>query len=268
MKKTKITLILIAIFCSVTVFAENIYFYGNTAFGIHQFWEMQVQKDTSHEKTGDDRRVFANYLSGSFGLGAEMIIWDMGVKRGSRIYFKNGINMMFLAPTYFGHLPYYDFTNQVSTDIMQPFTNGINGGVLYTGVNLDFTLGGSFPKTNLLWGFGVVLNFTFPVFAPNFNLTRIMSDYPANQYSFFAEPFIMIGYDILIPDTDIKITPQLRTGITTNPLVSDFLLGDMLKNTTTNYYTRDYETNNPGQYSGFFIELSVSISFIAIEWRK
>ncbi len=259
---TALIITIILMISGTKIFSESFYFYGTSSFGMHQYWELQLEKDPTGKQTGEKRRFFSNFLSGSFGLGLEMVIWDMGVKRGSRIYFKSGINMIFMAPNYLGYLPALDPANPSSTSTM----NGVNlnGGAFYTGFNLDFIFGGSFPKTDLIWGLGVVLNFTFP----SYSGISLRPNYIHEEFAFFAEPFISIGYDFNIPDTKMKITPQLRTGFTCVPLIPDFLLSDMNKNGSVNYYSTEYSANEFGQYSGLFVEVSVAITFMSIEWRK
>ncbi len=241
----KITLaILLTMIGSFEIFAENIYLNTRTTFAVSQFWEYNAFKESDEVKLA--RRKFANYLTGSIGAGMEMVIWDNGKKRGSRLYFKGGMDLIFAGPTYFGQMN--------GTDIYAPMNKvDLGGGIFYTGFDMDFYIGGTFPKTDLLWGIGSMFYFTFPVYCP----TMAISDFSSHEkFAFYAAPSLLLGYDIFIPDSKFKITPQLRTGITCYPLLPDDFFKD------NNSY------NTTEMYSGFYIDISVAFSFFSVQWKK
>jgi len=131
----------------------------------------------------------------------------------------------------------------------------LNGGAFYTGFDMDLCVGGSFPKTNLLWGFGCMFYFTFPGYSP---LIPVYKFDPTERFAFYAAPFISLAYDIFIPDTGFKITPQIRTGITCNPLIPNDLVGGM----------NQYDLAKTEMYSGFYVDISVAFSFYSFQWKK
>ncbi|MCK4796639.1 MAG: hypothetical protein KAT05_04615, partial [Spirochaetes bacterium] len=92
MKKISLLLIIFALFIiNNNLFSKNIYLFSRTTFSNSQFWEKQVNKNDSDNY----RRIFSNYFTGSAGIGIEMIIWDIGKKRGSRLFFKGGVDLIF-----------------------------------------------------------------------------------------------------------------------------------------------------------------------------
>ncbi len=228
-------------------FSENIYFFTRSTFAISQFWEKNNKYDNNGNLT-DSRRVFANFLTGSLGAGVEMVIWDIGKKRGSRIYFKGGLDLLFMGPTYFGII-------EEDNGIGAVIEKSLNGGAFYTGFDFDLFVGGTFPKTDLLWGFGAIFHFTFPAYAPNIAVENFKSN---ERFAFYAAPSLLLGYDIFIPHTNFKITPQLRVGLTCLPLIPDDLIGDM----------DNYKLDKTDMYSGLYIDLSLAFSFYAIQWKK
>src|SRR4030042_2995844 len=120
-------------------------------------------------------------------------------------------------------------------------------GIFYLGFNMDLFIGGTFPRTNLLWGFGCSWNFLFPAYSSTYDVKNF-----SEKFAFYAVPSIILGYDVFIPDSNIKITPQLRTGFTCNP----FIPNDIIETTKTNeteYYPLE-------SYSGIYLELSVAVS--------
>jgi len=67
-----------------------------------------------------------------------------------------------------------------------------------------------------------------------------------------------LAYDIFIPNTKFKITPQIRTGITCNPLIPNDLVGGM----------DQYDLTKTEMYSGFYVDISVAFSFYSVQWKK
>ncbi|OHD05783.1 MAG: hypothetical protein A2086_09380 [Spirochaetes bacterium GWD1_27_9] len=243
-------LLIIFTLTNIFLFSENIYFFTRTTFAISQFWEGDTTGDPDLNSPAPvARKYFSNFLTGSFGAGVEMVIWDNGKKRGSRIFAKAGIDVLFAGPTYLGYYN-YDPNKALSNDQLKSVN--LNGGLLYTGFDLDLFIGGSFPKTDLLWGLGSMFYFMFPSYGQNYNVSSF-----SERFNFYAAPALLIAYDIFIPNTNLKITPQLRTGFTCLPLIPN----DMMKNETDGYKQKE-------MYSGFYIDLSVSFSFYAIQWKK
>ena len=244
--KKKIILAAILAFCLMPLFAEDIFLHTRSTFAISQFWEYDAIKDGDSVVDGQARRKFSNFLTGSIGLGMEMVIWDNGRKRGSRLYFKGGMDVVFAGPTYFGQMLGTNTSAAMEAVAMK-------GGIFYTGLDMDIYIGGSFPKTDLLWGIGSLFYFMFPTYSPEIPV----SDFAAHEkFAFYAAPSLLLAYDIFIPNTKFKITPQLRTGITCYPLLPDDFFAD----------GKSYNTNE--MYSGFYIDISVAFSFFAVKWKK
>lgn len=249
MKKTILFLLfLLFLSANISIHSENIYFSTRTTFANAQFWERQVHKEYSDFS----RKIFANYFSGSVGVGMEMIIWDMGKKRGSRLYFKTGFDMLFSGLSFMG-----GYKEQEPNAQFYKYDD--NGKAFYMGFDWDIYVGGTFPKTDLIWGFGSMFVFLFPTYSPNIPVSSFYE-----KYSFYAVPSILLAYDIFIPNTKFKITPQLKLGFTANPMIPDDLLGvegtrDM--DTVGGNYVRDY------LYSGLYIDISVAFSFLSITWK-
>jgi len=244
--KKKLTIVVL-LFLTEIIFSENIYFFTRTTFADSQFWEKN-NKYNSNGDLIDSRRVFANFLTGSIGAGVEMVIWDIGKKRGSRIYFKGGIDVLFMGPTYFGII-------EEDNGIGSIIDRSLNGGAFYTGFDFDLFVGGTFPKTDLLWGFGSIFHFTFPAYSPVIGVENFKS---GERFAFYAAPSLLLGYDIFIPYNNFKITPQIRVGLTCLPLIPDDLIGDM----------NNYNLDKTDMYSGLYIDFSVAFSFYAIQWKK
>ena len=240
-----ITAMLTALY-AMPIFAEDIFLNVRTTFAISQFWEYDAITNDDTVVNDQARRKFSNFLTGSIGAGMEMVIWDNGRKRGSRLYFKGGLDLCFAGPTYFGQMLGTNTAAAMEAVAMK-------GGIFYTGLDMDIYIGGSFPKTDLLWGIGSMFYFMFPAHSPEI----AVSDFAANEkFAFYAAPSILLAYDIFIPNTKFKITPQLRTGITCNPIIPDNFFAD----------GKDYNTNE--LYSGFYIDISVAFSFFAVRWKK
>jgi hypothetical protein len=245
--KLKYIFIILLFFTGISLYSENIYFYTKTNFAISQFWEGFSSNENGNKII--DRKFFSNFLTGSIGMGMEMVIWDMGVKRGSRLYFKTGIDMLFSGPTYIGY--YNENTSNGSL-----YQANMHGSAFFMGMDMDFFFGGTFPKTDLLWGFGSIFNFMFPVYSPyttSFN----------TKFYFYATPSILLGYDIAIPDTKFKITPQIRAGITCVPVMPSEIISE-----TAGYEQGYGHVLTTGFYSGFYIDFSVAFSFWNVTWKK
>ena len=246
MKKILLILIL-PIMITINIFSEHIFLFSRTTFAVSQFWEKNVAIDDSGNVT-DARRVFSNFLTGSLGIGMEMVIWDNGRKRGSRIYVKTGMDVLFSGPTNFGVI-----SGESASGTLKK--KSLNGGAFYSGFDLDLFFGGTFPMMDLFWGIGSVFYFTFAGYAPkvgidNFNVNE--------RFAFYAAPALILGYDIFLPNTNYKITPQIRTGITCIPLIPDDLVGGMDK----------YNSDKTEMYSGFYVDISVAFSFYSAQWKK
>lgn len=245
----KKTFILCAFLIAVvfSVHSENIYLFSRLTFANSQFWEKNVLTDSS-DNVVKARRVFSNFFTGSIGAGVEMVIWDNGIKRGSRIYFKSGFDVLFSGPSFFGVM---EGDSPMGTLTPSP----LNGGAFYAGFDMDLYVGGTFPKTDLLWGFGSMFYFTFPGYSPLISVDKFDS---TERFAFYAAPFISLAYDIFIPNTKFKITPQIRTGITCNPLIPNDLVGGM----------DQYDLTKTEMYSGFYVDISVAFSFYSVQWKK
>jgi|GEM_PF-1285961 len=223
--------------------SENIYFSTRGTFANSQFWERE--KESHH--TLNSRKVFTNFFSGSFGFGMEMEIWDFGIKRGSRIFWKTGIDVVFSGISYAA--AYED-------DEGYPYTSelNINGGCFYTGIAWDIFIGGTFPKTNLIWGFGAIWTFLFPVYSPNIPVSSFNE-----RWHFYATPTFLLGYDIFIANRRFKLTPQMRVGFTCNPLIPHDVVD--MEGPDNKYFPAE-------MYSGLYVDFSISFSFYSIEWKK
>lgn len=242
-----------------TLFAENIYFSARTTFSNSQFWEkngINTDNDYNGQRADYERKIFSNFFSGSLGLGIEMIIWDNGKKRGSRIFFKSGIDFVFSG---IHTVASYD-------DGVFPVTmkqHDINGGAFYVGTDWDIYLGGTLPKTDFIWGFGCMFTFLFPAYSPHANVLDFFQ-----KYAFYATPSIIFGYDYFIPNTNFKITPQARIGFTCSSVIPYDLLDDVtLGNTQKAYIPAGYTEGEPEMYSGLYIDISVAFSFLSVEWK-
>jgi hypothetical protein len=229
------------------IYSENFYFYTKTTFAVSQFWEGFSKNDTQI-----DRKLFTNILSGSMGLGFEMVIWDMGIKRGSRLYVRTGIDLVFSGSTYTGFI-------DVDTKDGSMYPVNLHGGVFFTGLDMDIYFGGTFPKTDLLWGFGAIFNFDFPSYSPYKSVDSFN-----NKYYFYAVPSILLGYDIMIPDTMFKVTPMIRAGITCLPITTTDVINEELSGYKKGYNISTYS----GYYSGFYVDFSVGFSFFSKAWKK
>ncbi len=243
--KNKLLIVILSFIIASTfnqnIYSENIYFYTKTTFADSQFWERAISKygDTS-------LKVFSNFLSGTMGLGIEMVIWDIGIKRGSRIYFKGGVDLVFAGLSYVGA---YANDNKFNVS-MYPLN--INGGAFFTGVDWDLFVGGTFPKTNLIWGFGCIWTFLFPSYSPKYNVIDLYQ-----KFYFYATPAVLFGYDIIIPKSNFKITPQIRAGFTCNPVIPHELIREL----RYNYSVQE-------KYSGFYVDFSLAFSFAQIKWKE
>lgn len=249
MKKSLLFFILIIFYIvsSNFLFSEDINFFTRTSFSNSQFWERQVKKFDESES----RKVFANFFTGSIGVGIEFIIWDVGIQKGSRLFVKHGVDLAFSGISYAG--AYNDNVDNVTTYSM--YSLDINGGAFFTGVDWDFYFGGTFPRTDLIWGIGCMWNFLFPSYSPKYDVTDFYE-----KWHFYAVPSIFLGYDIRIPNTKFKITPQLKAGFTCNPLIPDDLISDMAT-VGGDYVQADL-------YSGAYFEASVAFTFVSIQWKK
>lgn len=256
MKERKgISFIIIILISLNFIYSENIYFFAKTSFKNAQFWEKQYNK-YQHEDTWN---IFANYFIGAIGGGVDWVIWDSGKKVGSRIYLKSSLNLDLAALSFIGgykdgYSKIYDYALNTMYDIRKKDKNG-ESGALYLGVVFDLFMGGSFPKTDLLWGVGCGFNFYFPAY------TRVISvNELEEKFGFFTTPSILLAYDFFIPDTKLKITPQLVTGFTCLPLIQNELIE------IKTYHPAKYYTLTP--YSGIFTELSINFSFYSIQWKR
>lgn len=235
------------------LYSEDINFFTRSTFSNSQFWESQSYQDNPDY----ERNVFTNFFSGSVGFGMEFIIWDIGKTRGSRIFFKTGIDIVFSGISYAGAYSDYDpndADHKFNKDHNMTSLN-INGGAFYSGLDWDFFVGGTFPKTDLLWGFGCIWNMLFPAYSPIYNVNSFVEN-----YQFYAVPAVLIGYDIVIPKTKLKITPQIRAGFTCNPIIPADLIRDM------SIHGGSYIKHV--MYSGPYIDFSVAFSFASIKWKN
>ncbi len=258
-------ILLFSFILTTNLYSENIYLFTRNSFSISQFWAGDTTGDTNLEKMDANDRVhrkfFSNFLSGSFGVGIEMVIWDNGKKRGSRVYAKSSLDMIFSGPTY------ASFVNHDPQKNINDY-NLTNGGdlinnSLYIGFGFDAFIGGSFPLTDIIWGLGSSFNFLFPTNPQAYKNNTYSMTGTYIPMNFYAAPALLIGYDIFIPNTNFKITPQLRTGFTCLPLIpKDLMSDDSLKDPLG----KEFKTKE--LYSGFYIDFSVSFSFYAIQWKK
>lgn len=237
-----IPVLVIFLLMSVSLFSEDIFLFSRASFINAQFWERQVAKDDSSES---DRKVMSNYTGGSVGAGMEFVIWDLGKKRGSRLFFISGVDVAFLGLNYLGHIP-----DTLTYNPMK--TVSIKGGASSVGVDFDFFLGGTFPRTDLKWGVGSNFYFMFSSYS-----SVALSE--SEKFSFFTTPSVFIAYDFFIKNTELKITPMLKTGITCVPMIPYDYFDNM------NHYEASAAEN---WYSGIFVELSVSVAFKSFRWKK
>jgi hypothetical protein len=237
---------------NVFIFSENINFFSRTFFSNSQFW---LQERSNIEDNNDDnnkRNIYTNFFSGGAGAGMEFIIWDMGKAKGSRLFFKTGADFVLSGLSYSGGF-YYDTLDHTMFQI------NTNGGAMFTGIDWDFFLGGSFPKTDLLWGFGCIYNFLFPSYSPKYNVSNFNQ-----KWYFYAVPAIMLGYDITIPKTNFKITPQIRAGFTCNPVIPRELYANNNSNEFSTYNNRYAQTLQSGPYFDF----SIAFTFTSVKWKE
>ena len=184
----------------------------------------------------------------------------MGKTRGSRLFVKTSTDLIFSGINYAGQ---YDnsgeyvaqgvFVGESTNHAMYPLD--INGGAFYTGLDWDLFFGGTFPRTDLIWGFGCIFTFLFPVYSPKYNTASFIE-----TWNFYAAPAILLGYDIFIPNTKFKITPQIRAGFTCNPIIP----GDLIRDTSTT----GGNWENFIKLSGPYIDFSVAFSFYSVQWKK
>jgi hypothetical protein len=240
-------LIVFSIISSNLLFSRDFNFFTRVNFSNAQFWERQVKK---HENS-DSRKVFTSFFNGSAGVGLEFIIWDIGKERGSRLFIKHGVDLVFSGIHFAG--AYNDRVNNVDSYAMYELNT--NGGALFTGVDWDFYFGGTFPKTDILWGIGCMWYFLFPSYSPKYNVAGFVE-----KWHFYAVPSVFFGYDFIIPNTKFKITPHIKGGFTCNPLIPDDLIRDM------HAVGGDYVQVNI--YSGAYFEAGVSFTFTSVRWRK
>ncbi|MCG8572893.1 MAG: hypothetical protein MJB14_22400, partial [Spirochaetes bacterium] len=214
--------LLVILFIPFCVTAEDIKFHVRTSIANAQFWQRFCYTD--NETTIDnDMKIFSNNLMGNFGIGMEWILFDVGKKRGSRMFIKSGIDFIFtMSPTYVGKTNGYSTWDETAKDGMKNL--GLAGDINYLGFDMDLFFGGTFPKTDLIWSFGAIFNFVFPVYSENVPISSLKS---YERFRFFATPCISIGYDIHIPNTNFKITPQIRTGITCLPVIPHSLINNI-----------------------------------------
>ena len=235
------------LFLNSLIFSENLYFFTRSTFSNSQFWERQKVKYDG--KSDDTRKVFSNLFSGTMGVGLEFIIWDIGKKNGSRLFFKTGTDLVLSGISYTG--AYLDRkSDDPKHNLNELYSLNINGGLFLTGIDWDFYFGGTIPKTDLIWGFGCIWTFLFPAYSPKYDVNTFFE-----KWHFYA----VFGYDIHIPNTNFKITPQVRAGFTCNPLIADDIIGDM------STVGGDYEQID--QYSGPYFDFSVAFSFTSFKWK-
>jgi hypothetical protein len=177
-----------------------------------------------------------------------MEIFDAGKKRGSRIFFKTGVDMVFSGVSFIGAYE-DDETDHGIYELNK------NGGAFFFGIDWDLFFGGTFPKTDFIWGFGCIWTFLFPVYSPKYDVNTFFE-----PWHFYATPTILFGYDLKIPNSNFKLTPQIKVGITCNPLIPDDLIRDMIT-VGGKYFQAE-------QYSGLYIDLSLAFSFVKITWRN
>ena len=123
----------------------------------------------------------------------------------------------------------------------------------------DLYFTGTFPRTDLKWGFGFDANFMFQSYA------SVVKPNDDEIFSPFFTPSVLLAYDILLKKTATviyKLTPMLKVGITCYPMVPDYFMENM---SNYNYLN---ESSPENWYSGFYIELSVSTSFMSFQWKK
>ena len=84
----------------------------------------------ANSKSGDleNRKVLSNTTGFTMGVGMEWVIWDLGVKRGSRIYLSQEISFIGLALNYMG-----ETADQITYSTIKDID--INDGAMYSGVS-------------------------------------------------------------------------------------------------------------------------------------
>lgn len=249
MKKNLIlTFMIFATFTSL--FAEDIFIQGRSSVFNAQFWERRTSSDTD---TFKNQKIMTNTTGGSFGASAEWVMWDMGKTRGSRISLFGGLDVVFLGLNYMGHTDDGMAWSEMHDIDLEA------GGAFYSGFKLDLYFCGTFPRTDLKWGFGFDANFMFQSYA------SVVKPYDDEIFSPFFTPSVLLAYDILLKKTATviyKLTPMLKVGLTCYPMVPDYFMTNM-----SNYgYLKESSPEN--WYSGFYIELSVSTSFMSFKWKK
>lgn len=254
------------VFININISAENIYLFTRGGFTISQFWEGDTTGDTNLEEDDHEdlvhRKYFSNFLSGTFGIGVEMVIWDNGKKRGSRLFVKSCIDLILSGPTYASYVDHNP--DKAINDYTFSESGHLTKSSLYAGFGFDVYIGGTFPKTDIIWGIGSGFNFLFPTNSDVYKNKNWFKNYYYEGFTpFYASPSLLIGYDITIPNTNYKITPQLRTGITCLPLIPKDIMTDSSRKDSAG---NDFKTRE--SYSGFYIDLSVAFSFYAIQWKK
>ena len=155
MKKNLIS-ILIILSTFTTLFAEDIFIQGRSSVFNAQFWE---RRTSTNEDSFKSQKIMTNTTGGSFGASAEWVMWDMGKTRGSRISLFGGLDVVFLGLNYMGH------TNDGMTWSKMHDIELKEGGAFYSGFKLDLYFTGTFPRTDLKWGFGFDANFMFQSYA-------------------------------------------------------------------------------------------------------
>ncbi|MBN2546638.1 MAG: hypothetical protein JXB50_12630 [Spirochaetes bacterium] len=257
--KKRIFLLFLSVFFifGSKIFPENLYLGIRGTFANAQFWELQQRSYPLKY-----RNVYSNFFSGSVGFQVDFTIWDIGKKRGSRIFFKNGIDYVLSGLNFIG--AYNVAATKYTTDSDAETGNApgvmyalYDDGALYTGLSMDTFIGGTFPLTDLNWGFGCIFNFMFPVYSPANSVTNF-----TEKFHFYAVPSILLAYDIFLPNNNFKITPQLRAGFTCLPMIPNDLLNDTVNTKDNNSYVQSL------YFSGFYADISVAFSFHSIQWKK
>lgn len=242
MKKLLLSFLCLFSFLSVS-YAEDFFLFGRTSFFNAQFWERQTGKSGV-----ENRKVMSNSTGGSIGTGMEWTIWDMGVKRGSRIFLFGGLDLVFVGLNYMAETKDTLLYNSINEIKLR------GGGSLYIGLKLDLYVGGTFPLTDLKWGFGSDFYLTFHTYSE----TAVQN---SEIFAPFFTPSLLLAYDIFLnaARTKYKITPMLKVGLTCYPLIPNRFLSDL------HLYN---EVTAENWYSGLYVEFSVSASFLSIPWKK
>lgn len=256
MKKNSIFFIIFTLAFTSLIYSEDIYFYSKTSFKNAQFWEKQYNR-YAHSDTWN---LYSNFFIGSIGAGVDWVIWDNGKKIGSRVFLKSDINLDFAGLSFLGGYKdasskLYDYSLNTLYDLQAKDDNN-KDGAFYIGTTIELYMGGTFPRTDLVWGIGSGFSFYFPAYAVTKSAVTFNE-----KFKFFATPSLLLAYDFFIPETKLKITPQLIAGFTCNPLIPNDLVDINNKYVKTEYYTLT-------PYSGAFFELSVLFSFMKLQWKK